>query len=401
MAPWAGLRRGSPLVWGSFGVSGTSLRMRGRVDAVQGSVSVYEVLKPRIYAAMVDVATSARFIAGPEVAGLEEALAEYVGVRHCITCANGTDAMTIALRAWGVGRGDAVFVPDFTFFASGECPADEGATSVFVDVDERTHNLDAVCLEAAVRKVMAEGEHRARTVVAVDLFGQPADHAAIRAGPRGYGAQKTKPEGPRRNEPPESVGTVSGKICARANARRYQPQGDCGVIPLRASLPLFDPGAREEARPSDKMPHHADPPVHAWIDTEELGSVRMCSQLKLASVGSGSSYRKKVTSTKVTQLGRRVRGYLLAQVSFLPARVRRRGCGARFVRRLDENLPPLVQKSIPLSWISFCIPFSLLCEGRSSIVFQPLSFSIQLRNCSNIVSAADRLSTSELSAWAR
>ena len=141
----------------------------------------YEILKTEIDGAMVKVAASARFISGPEVKQLESALAEYVGVKHCVTCANGTDAISIAMRAWGIGKGDAVFVPDFTFFSSGECPADEGATPIFVDVDERTYNLDPERLEEAVKKVVADGKYRARAVVAVDLFGLPADYAAIRA----------------------------------------------------------------------------------------------------------------------------------------------------------------------------------------------------------------------------
>ena len=115
----------------------------------------YEVLKDKINAAMISVAASARFISGPEVKELEKALADYVGVKHCITCANGTDAITIAMRAWGIGKGDAVFVPDFTFFSSGECPADEDATPIFVDVDQRTYNLDPGKLEEAIKKVIA------------------------------------------------------------------------------------------------------------------------------------------------------------------------------------------------------------------------------------------------------
>lgn len=141
----------------------------------------YEVLKPQIDAAMVEVAASAHFISGPEVKELEKKLAEFVGVKHCITCANGTDAITIAMRAWGVGKDDAVFVPDFTFFSSGECPADEGATPIYVDVDQRTYNLDPVRLEEAVKKVIAEGKYKAKAVVAVDLFGLPADYLAIKA----------------------------------------------------------------------------------------------------------------------------------------------------------------------------------------------------------------------------
>ncbi len=146
----------------------------------------YAVLKPRIDEAMMSVAASAHFISGPEVKELEKTLAEYVGVKHCITCANGTDAITIAMRAWGVGKGDAVFVPDFTFFSSGECPADEGATPIYVDVDPRTYNIDPVKLEEAVRKVIAEGIYHAKAVVAVDLFGLPADYPAIQAICRKY-----------------------------------------------------------------------------------------------------------------------------------------------------------------------------------------------------------------------
>ena len=141
----------------------------------------YEVLKPQIDDAMVRVASSAHFISGPEVKELEKSLAEYVGAKHCITCANGTDAITIALRAWGIGKGDAVFVPDFTFFSSGECPADEGATPIFVDVDQRTYNLDPVRLEEAVKKVIEDGKYKAKAVVSVDLFGLPADYPAIKA----------------------------------------------------------------------------------------------------------------------------------------------------------------------------------------------------------------------------
>ncbi len=147
----------------------------------------YEVLKPQIDSAMIKVAESSRFINGPEVKELEKQLAGYVGVKHCITCANGTDAITLAMRAWGIGKGDAVFVPDFTFFSSGECPADEGATPVFVDVDRRSFNIDPEKLEEAVKKVIAEGKYRARAVVAVDLFGLPADYPSIKAVCEKYG----------------------------------------------------------------------------------------------------------------------------------------------------------------------------------------------------------------------
>lgn len=140
----------------------------------------YTVLKDRIDAAMLSAAAAAHFISGPEVRELERALADYVGVKHCVTCANGTDAITIALKVWNIGAGDAVFVPDFTFFSSGECPAELGAVPVFVDVDPVTYNLDPAKLEKAVKKVAEEGRYTPRAVVAVDLFGLPADYGAIK-----------------------------------------------------------------------------------------------------------------------------------------------------------------------------------------------------------------------------
>ena len=147
----------------------------------------YQTLKPQIDSAINNVLDSSRYIFGPEVKELEKALAEYVGVKHCITCANGTDALTVALRAWGIGKGDAVFVPDFTFFSSGECPADEGAVPIFVDVDKNTYNMDPVKLEQAVKKVIDDGKYTAKVVLAVDLFGLPADYDAIKAVCRKYG----------------------------------------------------------------------------------------------------------------------------------------------------------------------------------------------------------------------
>ena len=101
----------------------------------------YQLHKEQINAAMIDVASRACFIGGGEVRRLEEQLQEYVGVRHCISCANGTDALQLALMAWGIGYGDAVFVPDFTFFSSGEVVSLVGATPVFVDIEEDSYNI--------------------------------------------------------------------------------------------------------------------------------------------------------------------------------------------------------------------------------------------------------------------
>ena len=140
----------------------------------------YKVLKDQIDAGIAEVLSGARFISGPQVKELEQQLAEYVGVKHCITCANGTDAITLGLMAWGIGEGDAVFVPDFTFFSSGECPAYEGATPIYVDVERETFNMDPVKLEQAIKRVIADGHYHPRAVISVDLFGCPADYTRIR-----------------------------------------------------------------------------------------------------------------------------------------------------------------------------------------------------------------------------
>ncbi len=141
----------------------------------------YKKLHISIDEKIAEVISSAHFISGEAVTVLEQMLAEYVGTRHCISCGNGTDAITIALMAYGVGKGDAVFVPDFTFFSSGECPAGIGAVPVFVDVRRDTYNMDVLSLEKAIERVETEGRLKPRAVIAVDLFGLPADYDAIRS----------------------------------------------------------------------------------------------------------------------------------------------------------------------------------------------------------------------------
>jgi dTDP-4-amino-4,6-dideoxygalactose transaminase len=120
-----------------------------------------------------------QWVMGPQVTELEEKLATFAGVKHCITCANGTDALMIVLRAWNIGPGDAVFVPAFTFAASAEVVALVGASPVFVDVLDDTFNMDPASLETAIAMVRRSANLRPRVVMSVDLFGQPADYRAI------------------------------------------------------------------------------------------------------------------------------------------------------------------------------------------------------------------------------
>ena len=147
----------------------------------------YKALKDGIDKGIAEVIDSSAFISGKKVEELEKKLADYVGVKHCIACANGTDALLMVVRAWGIGPGDAVFVPDFTFFATGEVVSEEGAVPIFVDVDQRTFNMDPESLEAAIKAVQADGRLIPKAVIPVDLFGLPADMNAINAIAKKYG----------------------------------------------------------------------------------------------------------------------------------------------------------------------------------------------------------------------
>src|SRR4030088_3090 len=124
------------------------------------------------------VLTHCQFINGPEVTQLEAALAAFSGAKHVVSCASGTDALLMVLMAKGVGRGDAVFCPSFTFCAPGEGGALTGATRVFVDVDEETFNMDAGSLKRGIATAIKRGL-KPRAVIPVDLFGQSADHDDI------------------------------------------------------------------------------------------------------------------------------------------------------------------------------------------------------------------------------
>jgi len=129
--------------------------------------------------AILKVVRSGAYVMGPEIAELEAKLAAFGQAPHALSCGSGTEALVLPLMAWGVGPGDAVFCPSFTFAATAEAPALVGASPVFVDIDPATYNLAPDSLEAAIAAVKAKGELNPRVVIAVDLFGQPADYPRI------------------------------------------------------------------------------------------------------------------------------------------------------------------------------------------------------------------------------
>jgi len=138
----------------------------------------YRRIGDRVGRAIAAVLEHGQYILGPEVTELERRLAEFCGARHCIACANGTDALLLVLMAEGIGPGDAVFVPAFTFVATAEVVVLAGATPVFVDVRPDSFNLDPESLKAAIGEAKRLGL-RPSCVIPVDLYGQPADYPAI------------------------------------------------------------------------------------------------------------------------------------------------------------------------------------------------------------------------------
>jgi len=140
----------------------------------------YKVLRDKIDSNIEKVLNDGNYIMGEEVKELETKLAEYVGVKYCATCANGTDALQIALMCYDVKAGDAIFVPSFTFFSTAEVVSAVGATPIFIDSDERTFNMDPEKLEKAIKDVQEKTKLKIKGVIAVDLFGQPADYPRIK-----------------------------------------------------------------------------------------------------------------------------------------------------------------------------------------------------------------------------
>jgi dTDP-4-amino-4,6-dideoxygalactose transaminase len=141
----------------------------------------YQHLKDKIDKRIANVLNHGKYIMGPEVQELEDKLAEYVGVKHAITCANGTDALSLVLMVLDIKEDDAVFCPTFTFFATAEVISFARATPVFVDSNEQTFNICPIDLEKQIQKVLSEGKLKPKAIIAVDLFGLPANYPEIEA----------------------------------------------------------------------------------------------------------------------------------------------------------------------------------------------------------------------------
>lgn len=201
----------------------------------------YQVLKGEIDQAMLTTAAHGSYILGPQVGQLEESLAAYVGVKYCMGCGSGTDALTMVLMQWGIGPGDAVFVPDFTFYATAGVVCREGATPVLVDVDPDTFNMDPERLEQSIRRVLAEGRLKPRLVIAVDLFGLPADYARIMPIASRYGLQVLE----------DGAQGFGGSV----NGRRACSFGDAAITSFFPAKPLGSYGDGGAVFTNDPLLH--------------------------------------------------------------------------------------------------------------------------------------------------
>lgn len=151
----------------------------GKINLFDCATAQKVIGQENFLSALKTVLDHGAYCQGPETRELEEKLAQYSNIKHCATCASGTDALILALMAWGVKPGDAVFVSSFTFVASAECVAILGATPIFVDSDPHTYNMDPEDLQRAIDEVKKEGKLNLKAVVAVDIFGSPCDFDKI------------------------------------------------------------------------------------------------------------------------------------------------------------------------------------------------------------------------------
>jgi dTDP-4-amino-4,6-dideoxygalactose transaminase len=229
----------------------TTARSAALAVADPGPIALFDLLRQRarlearLKAGIDAVLTHGQFILGPEVDALEKRLAAYAGARHCIAVSSGRDALMIALMAMNVKAGDAVFVPAFTFAASAASVVSVGATPVFVDVAEDTCNMDPADLERAVAEVKREGRLTPRVVMPVDLYGLPADYAAIGAIAAASGMEMLA-------DAAQSFGGVSGNgrvgALAPISATSFYPTKPLGCYGDGGAILTEDDGLAEAVR---------------------------------------------------------------------------------------------------------------------------------------------------------
>lgn len=276
------------------------------------------------------------YVMGPEVAELEERLAAFVGARHCIGVASGTDALLMALMAYGVGPGDAIFTTPFTFVATAEVIALLGATPVFVDIDPRTFNLDPHCLEQTLESFFADSRHglRPRGIIPVDLFGLPADSAPIRGLAERYGLFVLE----------DAAQGLGGRY-------RDRPAGSLGNIAATSFFPAKPLGCYGDGGA-------------LFTDDDDLAE-------KVRSIRVHGKGTDKYDNVRVGVNGRLdtlQAAILLPKLDIFPDELRsRQEVAGHYTKRLSAT-PGLVTPLVPAGLTSAWAQYSLLVEDRERLV---------------------------------
>ncbi len=285
--------------------------------------SQYKRLEAGIAARIKYALDHGKYIMGPEVVELELQLANYVGVKHCISCANGTDALQLALMAQGIGPGDAVFTTPFTFFATAEVIALVGATPVFVDICDKTYNMSADLLAKSINDTKAEGRLEPKAVIAVDLFGQPADYPAIEKVTRLHGLYLVE----------DAAQGFGGEI----DGKRAGSFGDVATTSFFPAKPLGcygDGGA-------------------LFTDCDELAAVLKSLRVH----GKGVDKYDNVRIGLNSRLDTLQAAILLEKFTVFPGEVRSRNLVARrYIEALSEDfIVPHVPEGFLSSWAQFTV----------------------------------------------
>jgi len=310
------------------------------------------VIRDRLDIAVKRVLDHGQYIMGPEVKELESNLKEFTGSAYAYTCANGTDAITIVLMAWGVGPGDAIFVPSFTYIATAEAPAQLGATPFFVDVDEDTFNLNPESFKQAIIDSKALGL-RSAVVIPVDLFGQPANIDEIMNIAHENGI-KVLVDGA------QSFGGVS-------NNRRVGSMGDATTTSFFPAKPLGcygDGGAIF---------------TNSDADAELINSIRLH--------GKGSHKYENIRVGLNSRLDTLQAAILIEKLNIFPEElIAREQVASWYTRYLDSKInTPICPKNIKSAWAQYTIflknrdkiQIELKSNNIPSVIYYPIPLSSQ------------------------
>jgi dTDP-4-amino-4,6-dideoxygalactose transaminase len=225
--------------------------------------SQYTQIKEQINSGIERVLEHGRYVFGPEIEELEEKLAKFAGTKHAVACSSGTDALLMPLMAWGIGAGDAVFTTPFTFVASAEVICLAGATPVFVDINEKTYNIDPEKLEAAIEKVKQEGKLVPKAIIPVDLFGLPAELHKLEAIAERHGLKLLE----------DAAQGFGGSL----DGKRAGSFGDAGATSFFPAKPLgcYGDGGAVFTNDDDLKERLVSIRVHGMSATERYDNVRI------------------------------------------------------------------------------------------------------------------------------